>query len=338
MQFSSLLLLFSFFSITLSIDTIDDLIKREEIASLKYYGFRLTRQNQNPRPRKLTNVNSNFESSDWLKSVNDSRKIFSISLPGTHESCTRIGGPAIQCQDWSIEEQLLNGVRYLDIRVRHLDNIFMIHSGMVYQELSFYTGVMKVCINFLKAHPSEFIFIQVLEEYAGEGNTRTFEETMKSYTVGFERYFYLNEDSPTLKQVRGKIVLLRRFTSTISPLGNFLDFKDNTIFTSNTSIVARIQDCYVVQTLFVRWAKWNHFLSVIEEALVNTDENILFLNFANGKSSGCYPWTVVDYMNPRIGDYLENTEPSRFVGVVVYDYINSGYTNMIEILVRRNYQ
>ena len=326
--------------ISLVSSTVDDIKTREEIASLKHHGFRLTSANQMPRPRKQIKHHSNFEPSDWLKSVDDNRTIFSISLPGTHESCTRHGGPSIQTQDWCIEEQLINGVRFLDIRVHHVDNIFLIHSGIgdVYQELSFYLGVFQVCIKFLEEHPSEFIFMHLKEAGTPSGNTRTFEKTLKSYLIGYDSHIYLNEDSPTLGQVRGKIVLLRRFSSSITPMGNYLNFQDNTIFTSNTTIVARIQDCYVVQTLFVRWAKWNHWLSLVEEALVNTNPNILYLQFANGFSSGCYPWSVVDYMNHRIGNSFENYEPSRFVGVIIYDYINSGYDNMIELLVRRNYQ
>lgn len=325
------------FALSFTNSLAQDIETQEEVTSLKYYGVRLTKEKQNPKPRKSQINNSNFDGANWMKSVSDDRKIFSISIPGTHESCTRLGGPSMQAQDWSIEEQLLNGVRYFDIRCRHLNNLFMIHQNEVYQELTYYTGVQKVIINFLKSHPSEFVFLQIKEEYTPSGNTRTFEETMKSYIFGFGKYFYLEEDSPTLSQVRGKIVLLRRFESTISPLGNYLDWKDNTIWTSNTTIVARIEDCYVVQTLFVRWAKWNHFISNVEEATKNTDNDRMFLSFSSGYSSGCYPYSVVDYMNPRIGNYLENEEPEKFVGIIAFDYINSGYDNMIEFLVKRNY-
>lgn len=335
MCFQSLLITL-FFSLVIS--NIDDIRTQEEIASLKYYEFRLTKNNQMPRPRKMFNSQSNFESADWLKSVNDNRKIFSLSIPGTHETCARVGGPLVQCQDWSVEEQLLNGVRYLDIRCRHIGDSFMIHHGSVYQQLSFGTGVRDVCIKFLKAHPTEFIFMQIKEEYDATGNTRTFEETMKTYINGNEQYFYLDEVSPTLGQVRGKIVLLRRFSSSITPMGNYLQFKDNTIFTSITTITAVVQDCYNVPTLFDRGSKWNHFMSVMNMAIQNTDENKLFLNFGSGSSAFCYPWSVADFMTPKIGNYIENTQPKAFVGVIMFDYINSNYNNLIEILVRRNYE
>lgn len=323
---------------TLTNSKIDDIRTQEEITSLKYYEFRITNKNQMPRSRKVHNSQSNFEPADWMKYVNDNKKIFSLSIAGTHETCARVGGPLVQCQDWSVEEQLLNGVRYLDIRCRHIGDSFMIHHGSVYQQLTFGAGVRDVCINFLKAHPTEFIFMQIKEEYDSTGNTRTFEETMKTYINGNEQYFYLDENSPTLSQVRGKIVLLRRFSSTITPMGNYLQFKDNTIFTSITTIKAIVQDCYNVPTLFDRGSKWNHFMSVMDQAIKNTDENVLFLNFASGSSAFCYPWSVADFMTPQIGNYIENTQPKAYVGVIMFDYINSNYNNLIEILVRRNYE
>lgn len=315
----------------------EDILVQEEIVSLKYYEFRVTKRNQNPRPRKIFTSPSNFESSDWLKLVKDDKKIFSLSIPGTHETCARVGGPLVQCQDWSVEEQLLKGVRYLDIRCRHIGDSFMIHHGSVYQELTFGAGVRDVCIKFLQNHPTEFIFMQVKEEYDATGNTRTFEETMKSYINGLEKYFFLDEISPSLEKVRGKIVLLRRFSSSISPMGNYIQFKDNTIFTSVTTITAEVQDCYNVPTLFDRGSKWNHFMAVMNDAIKNTDENKLFLNFGSGSSAFCYPWSVADFMTPKIGYYIEYTEPNAFVGVILFDYINSNYDNLIEILVRRNY-
>ncbi|KAK8847097.1 hypothetical protein M9Y10_019677 [Tritrichomonas musculus] len=336
---SSIFILLSlfFYSSFSKSSAFDDIRTREEITSLKYYEYRLTQKNQAPRPRKEHKPKSNFDSSNWLKSVDGNKKIFSLSIPGTHESCARVGGPLVQCQDWSIEEQLNNGVRYLDIRCRHINDCFMIHHGSVYQQLSFGTGVRDVCINFLKAHPTEFIFMQIKEEYEAVENTRSFEETMKTYINSLEQFYFLDEISPTLDQVRGKIVILRRFSSTINPMGNYLQFQDNTIFTSTTTITARIQDCYNVPTLFDRGNKWNHVLSLLNEALINTDNNKLFVNFGSGSSAFCYPWSVCDYITPLIGNYLEHAQPNAFVGVIMFDYINSNYNNLVEILVRRNY-
>lgn len=330
-----------FFTILLAISKskVEDIRVREEITSMKYYDLRLTPKMQNPKPRhqQILQSVSDFDPLNWLKSVDGSRKIFSLSIPGTHESCSRIGGPLVQCQDWSIQEQLLNGVRYLDIRCRHINDCFMIHHDMVYQELSFGTGVRDVCIEFLKAHPSEFIFMQIKEEYIATENTRSFAETMQSYINTFEEYFYLDEISPTLEQVRGKIVILRRFSSSITPLGNYLQFQDNAIFTSTTTITARVQDCYNVPTLFDRAKKWSQVNSLLLEAMQNTDKDKLFINFGTGSSAFCYPYSVADYITPLLGVYVHISQPSAFTGVLMFDYINSNYDNLVYYLVKRNF-
>lgn len=317
--------------------SINDIKSREEITSLKFYDFRLTDKNQHPPPRKSAIRKTEFPSSDWLKSVDGTKKIFSLSIPGTHETCARYGGGHNICQDWTVEEQLLNGVRYLDIRCRHISDCFMIHHGKYYQHLSFGSGVRDVCINFLKNHPSEFIFMQISGAHTPTNNTRSFTETMKSYIEGLESFFYLEKDSPTLDQVRGKIVILRRFDPVVSPQGNYLNFEDNSIFTSNTTIVARIQDCYRVSTLFDRSTKWQNVLSLLEESINNTDKDKLFINFGSGTSSLCFPNSVADYVTPKIGYYIEYTQPHAFVGVIMFDFIDINYNNIIEILAKRNF-
>ncbi|KAK8835826.1 hypothetical protein M9Y10_040374 [Tritrichomonas musculus] len=315
----------------------EDIRVQEEIASIKFYEFRLTPEIQKPRPRLSQLPNSDFPASDWLKLVDDNKKIFSLSIPGTHETCARYGGVLTECQEWTIEEQLLNGVRYLDIRCRHISDVFMIHHGLVYQQLSFGAGVRDVCINFLKNHPSEFIFMQIKEEYEATNNTRTFSETMQSYIEGNEEFFYLKEDSPTLEKVRGKIVILRRFDPVYSPQGNYLQFQDNKIFTSQTTITARIQDCYVVPTMFERSTKWNHVSQILDEAANNTDKDKLFVNFGSGTSPLCFPYVVAEYITPKIGYYLEVTNPNTFVGVIMFDFVNLYYNDVIEILAKRNF-
>ncbi|KAK8887473.1 hypothetical protein M9Y10_038518 [Tritrichomonas musculus] len=123
--------------------------------------------------------------------------------------------------------------------------------------------------------------MQIYEAHTATNNTRTFTETMQSYIEEYEEFFYLEENSPSLDLVRGKIVLFRRYDPTSSPQGNFLDFVDNAIFTSNTTIVARIQDCYHVSSLFDRSTKWNNFLYLLNESIQNKDENKLKINWNN---------------------------------------------------------
>lgn len=311
----------------------------EKSTAKELYNYDLNDSNQRPEPRhrKVKSFND-LNPADWLSLIDGSKKISSISIPGTHDSGARFRGPFSRCQHLSILEQLLNGVRYLDIRCRHVNNCFMIHHTRKFQYLAFGSGVRDVVIDFLKERPTEFVFMQIKPEYSDKENTRSFFETMKAYLDPYADHFYLGDTLPTLDQVRGKIVLLRRFDTPITPYGILLNFTNNSTFTSNTTIRARIQDEYRVKSLFHRSHKWNVFLSLLNEAKANTDEDKLFINFGSGSTTFCYPYSTADYMIPKIGNHLKNTDPHSFVGVIMFDYVTKHYENIVYYLLKRNFE
>lgn len=317
-------------------DSNNDILSLEKKTADEYYHFKYNESNQNPEPRQnKINTYDDLNLAEWLKEVDGYKKINSLSIPGTHDSGARFNGILYKCQNLTIQEQLLNGVRYLDIRCRHINNCFMVHHTKKFQYLGFGGGVRDVCIDFLKKHSSEFIYMQLKEEYKSEKSSNTFIETLQRYITGYEYYFFLDEISPTLDQVRGKIVILRRFPSTVSPLGNELDFCGE-IFTSHTTIIARIQDAFQVKTLLNRYQKWEKFLNLLREAVDNTDQDTLFINFGSGAAAFCCPYSTASYILPRLGNYLKNINQNKFVGVILLDYITDYYDDLIYYLVKRN--
>ena len=62
----------------------------------------------------------------------------------------------------------------MDIRARHVNDVFAIHHGLVFQHAFFGTDVMEPVIGFLAQHPTETVLMRVKEEYTEENNTRTF--------------------------------------------------------------------------------------------------------------------------------------------------------------------
>jgi 1-phosphatidylinositol phosphodiesterase len=147
-------------------------------------------------------------SNSWMTALADNTNIAAISIPGTHDSGARVepvSGTA-KCQDLSIADQLEAGVRYLDIRCRHIDNAFAIHHGAIYQNLNF-DDVLTACKTFLTNHPKEVIVMSVKEEYDASNNTRTFEQTFDTYVSKYGN-IVLGATVPNLGDVRGRIVLL----------------------------------------------------------------------------------------------------------------------------------
>jgi len=154
---------------------------------------------------------------DWMETM-PNVPISWLTIPGTHDSGAMyeahirgfpIAGTAA-AQNLIIPAQLEKGVRFLDIRCRSFENKFVIHHEMVYQNLTF-DEVLDDCTRFLSAHPSETLIMSVKEEYTAQGSTLGFQEIMAEYMARNPALWYRKNAIPNLDEVRGKIVLLRRF-------------------------------------------------------------------------------------------------------------------------------
>lgn len=144
-----------------------------------------------------------------------------LSIPGTHDSgtCsvdndTEPQSSQVKCQQDYIPTQLLEGIRYFDIRLGKGDDpgidhgiFYLLKKDGNYLHLSDVIGYFKT---FLNENPSEALIM-----LASRGND---EATDESITTAFAKVmadnpnlFYTSSHVPTLGEVRGKIVLLRRF-------------------------------------------------------------------------------------------------------------------------------
>ena len=157
----------------------------------------------------------------WMKYVDDNKFLDELSIPGTHDSgtCsvdndTEPQSSQVKCQQDYIPTQLLEGIRYFDIRLGKGDNPGICHGDFYlfkkdgdYLHLSDVIGYFKT---FLSENPREALIMLV-----SRGND---EATDESVTTAFAKVlddnpklFYTSSRIPTLHEVRGKIVLLRRF-------------------------------------------------------------------------------------------------------------------------------
>lgn len=157
----------------------------------------------------------------WMGNVHDNKFRDELSIPGTHDSgtCsvdndTEPQTSQVKCQQDYIPTQLLEGIRYFDIRLGKGDDPGIDHGGFYlfkkdgnFLHLSDVIGYFKT---FLNENPSEALIM-----LASRGND---EATDESITTAFAKVmadnpnlFYTSSHVPTLGEVRGKIVLLRRF-------------------------------------------------------------------------------------------------------------------------------
>ncbi len=301
--------------------------------------------------------------SDWMARLSGKAPLNELSLPGTHDSMSFYGGDITQTQSMSLDNQLLAGVRVLDIRCRRIDNKFAIHHGMVYQHANF-DDVLQSVTRFLAAHPQETVLMRVSEEYTAANSSMDFASIFESYAndARYSQYIWRgNAPDVRLGEVRGKLVILRNF----SGIGYGIDYGS-----INT------QDAYNLNTnwdLYGKWEKVKAQLNNANTASLNGRHGF-YQNYLSG-SGGSFPYFVVSgHSSPGTGaprlatglttpgwknsypdfprvscfigictiafegtnvlshDYIERNKP-RFVGILMTDFPGHG---LLEKVIQLN--
>lgn len=164
-----------------------------------------------------------FETShleSWMKDIPDNTPLGVLSIPGTHNSPTcHNAPPSVRCQAVSPLEQLNNGVRFFDIRVQvpepydaNSDKLYLVHSvfPIALSGTKHFRDLYNTILQFLKDHPSETLILSLKREGTGKGTDEQLSRILKNNYTN-PREWFTEPRVPTLGEVRGRIVLLRRF-------------------------------------------------------------------------------------------------------------------------------
>lgn len=265
--------------------------------------------------------------------MTDERLVSELSIPGTHESAALyepVPGSA-KCQSLTLAQQLAAGVRYFDVRCRHVEDAFAIFHGPV-DQLQTFDDVLATMTEFLDTHPTETVLMSVKEESEPISVTRSFEDTFATYVERDRDRWYLADTVPTLGDARGKIVLVRRFPADATPLGlDAAPWADDTTFTVDNAARMRVQDRYRVPEPD---PKWMAITALLDEA-ATADAGTLFLNYTSGyESRAGIPNNVVvaDEINPRLDRLLREVGSVR-TGVLAMDHVDGG---RVKAVIRTN--
>jgi len=258
---------------------------------------------------------------NWMATLDSGLYLSQFSISGTHESMALyepVSGTA-KCQNLSLADQLNAGVRFIDIRCRHLNNAFVIHHGSVYQNANF-DDVINAVVNFLNSNPTECVLMSVKEEYNASGNTRTFEQTFDSYVAKNPGKWNLGSSIPTIGAAKGKITLFRRFSANTVPKGiDASVWPDNTSFTYGA---LNVQDNYVVSD---NNTKWSQITGQFNNAQ-NSSDNTLYVNFCSGYRPGVFGVpnipAVANDINQRLTTYFSTATSGR-KGIVLMDFVDA---------------
>lgn len=277
--------------------------------------------------------------SNWMHRIEDTRAISRISMPGTHDAgaaslpetgLTHMG----HTQNFSISEQLLDGIRAFDIRLKK--NMKYGHS-MTCRE-----GFDETLVDirkFLHDNPSEFIVALIGSDESGKWSDemkQNYKQLIEQYSDLFIEDFSANTP---VKDVRGKILVIRRQED--CPYGKLLKFEDNSVFN---------YDCFYVEDVYKEHKTYKKIKIVeqhLRDAYENDDPNKWYFTF---NSIAWDPrhhkpyysaWGAVNVRKPMNKSLREVIEIKDYnnLGIIFLDFYNDhgDKPQLVESIINSNF-
>ncbi|KAJ9197609.1 hypothetical protein DTO021D3_2997 [Paecilomyces variotii] len=312
----------------------------------------------------------------WMRELRDDTLLSALSIPGTHNSPTcHVAPPSVRCQAVSPRKQLENGVRFFDIRVQPQfpedpakDQLLLVHSVFPISLTGnkYFRDLMQTVNEFLDRNPSETLIISLKREGPGTHTDEQLSRILRDHYARPDSRWYTDPKIPTLGEVRGKVVLIRRFNieerlkHEHNGRGWGLDasaWADNTPHAMCPSGEICIQDFYeVLETQNI-----NKKIQYVTEQICRSGEQcypygilknpddgkrhpfyINFLSASNFWKVGTWPEKIAAKLNPATVDYLCRKHPEKqdgdwSTGILVMDWVGlDGDWDLVRCVVGMN--
>jgi 1-phosphatidylinositol phosphodiesterase len=270
--------------------------------------------------------------SNWMESLGDDVSLNSLTIPGTHDSgalhsIAEISG---KCQSLPIGEQLKIGVRFLDIRLRLVNNeLKVVHSFT--DQMTDFEDVLSDMTSFILDHQSEFLLVSIKEDASPQRSDRAFAEVLEEMLLSSDVVNRSNTIPQTVGAARGEIHIISRYKNASIGLPCYDGWKDDTSFAIGD---VYIQDNYCVADVEEKIA------DIQKTHLVALEENYaLVLNYTSCYLSSCFPPIYAGLPAHDINCYTQNAVAKEYgdgsLGVIVCDFITTELANAI---IERNFR
>ena len=275
----------------------------------------------------------------WMRRLQNEVLLPALSIPGTHNSpaCFR-ALPSVRCQVTSVIKQLESGIRFLDFRLQQKcpsnlskKELILVHGAFSVALNSrplYFEPVLKDIQNFLAQNPSETVILSLKREGTGGGTDAQFCRLIRKHYANDDQHWFTAPRIPFLGEVRGKIVLVRRFDLDEDSRHEYggagwgvdaANWDDNSAHTLCSSGHFCIQDFYqVLETKNIE-KKIQYSVEHLKrsaERECRPDQPLLsngmpshpfyinFLTASNLWKTGCWPEKIAAKLNPAILQYL----------------------------------
>lgn len=274
---------------------------------------------------------SRHPAGNWMAELEDGRSIRTLSIPGTHDSGAlySFAGLFGKCQTLGIPRQLDIGVRFLDLRLRLVNDELMVYHNFVDQKANF-DDVLEELVSFLKENPTEFLIVSLKEEDEPLRSGKKFSEALEAKLLQYPEVVCTDDNLPeTVGSARGKMYIASRYEDSTMGMDCAAGWQNNSSF--------RLGDMYIQD---------HYKLGRVEEKLPDITE--AFAAAASGKYSmvlnysSCYlskgfppaySGKTAHIINPWLRQQL--TETDGPAGVVICDFITS---ELSAAIIGRNFQ
>ncbi|KAI9511337.1 PLC-like phosphodiesterase [Russula earlei] len=153
----------------------------------------------------------------FLSDLPDKTPLYSLCLPGTHDTVAFYGWPITQCQSATtpLFVQLTNGIRVLDIRLAIKNRRLVAYHGQIPQRTTF-RSILCDLHAFLTSPTSarETVIVSIKQEDFDTRSPKVFSglvrEEIEAGPGGRDMWFLQNR-IPNLGEVRGKAIMFSRF-------------------------------------------------------------------------------------------------------------------------------
>lgn len=293
---------------------------------------------------------------NWMENIPDETKLSSMSIPGTHDSCTQNVDMRyiFQCQDASIATQLKYGYRYLDMRLvlekrSGQETLVLKHniarckvSDSPFSRTLTLADVLKDVYAFLDEHQSETVIMCMKAENSKDDVAAVQKALYEMINQASERW-YLKNEIPTLGAVRGRIVLATRFDDKLQVGSDrcglyfgWADQGDRTVLTDPTAesvINGRETLCVQDRYNYDVGDKITAIRTCLDSSRAADDT--FFLNFTSTSGSGAVGHPKEYAKDINLDLYAYEWEAGKAYGVIIVDF---GPKKIAEKIYGTNFQ
>ncbi|KAF7311951.1 PLC-like phosphodiesterase [Mycena indigotica] len=290
---------------------------------------------------------SPFSLSSWMAHLSDSLLLSQLSIPGSHDSASVTIVPFTATQDLSITDQLSMGIRFFDLRCTIVDNVLEMYHGSIPLG-TFLSDILGEIYSFIgNAGSSEAIIVSIKQDHDPVDSNVPFDLAVLRLLQQNGQFWNLGATIPTLGTVRGKIQLVRRYSSTTSPETSIgiaaTGWQDNVptfnITLPNGAFV--IEDRYnydgVVGLDLVVTNKTSYLLTSLVNAQNDNTNSNWYISFSSASNTpfnepetlavggiAIVPPGFVDGVNSRLFTYLYSLlGGTRRVGTIMMDFVDT---------------